>query len=76
MLESEGSFLFILNTYNDIDHIAPLIWKCSDEKLRKTIGKNGKEKYFKYFNSNLVADFIINKTFNFNNKKKYLWHDK
>ena len=37
MLESEGSFLFILNTYNDIDHIAPLIWKCSDEKRRALV---------------------------------------
>ena len=27
----------------------------------------------KYFNSTLVADFIINKTYEINNKK-YLWH--
>ena len=46
----------------------------SDEKLRKTIGKKGKNKYMKYFNSTLVADFIINKTFNINSKSKYLWH--
>ena len=37
--------------------------------------KNGKRKYLKYFNSNNVADFIINKTFEFKNKNKYLWHD-
>jgi len=24
----------------------------------------------------LVADFIINKTLEIDNKKKYLWHDK
>ena len=29
-----------------------------DEKLRKSIGKKGKKKYMKYFNSTLVADFI------------------
>ena len=40
------------------------------------LAKKGKDKYFKYFNSNIVADFIINKTFEINNKKKYLWHDK
>ena len=28
----------------------------------------------KYFNSNLVADFIIKKTLDLKNKKKYLWH--
>ena len=46
----------------------------TDEKLRKSIGKKGKMKYMKYFNSTLVADFIINKTFNINKKNKYLWH--
>ena len=29
-----------------------------DEKLRKKIGKKGKEKYTKYFNSDLVSRFI------------------
>ena len=45
-----------------------------DEKLRKTIGQKGKTKYMKYFNSTLVADFIINKTYEINGTKKYLWH--
>ena len=27
----------------------------------------------KYFNSNLVADYIINKTLDTNNKNKFLW---
>ena len=44
-------------------------------KLRKKIGRNGKLKYLKHFNSNLVAQFIIDKTFNNVNKTKYLWHD-
>ena len=30
----------------------------------------------KYFNSTNVAEFIINKTLDINNKKKYFWHDK
>ena len=45
-------------------------------QAQKFIGKNGKIKYLKYFNSNLVAEFIINKTLDLSNKKKYLWHDK
>ena len=63
--------------YSNINDLSEKISKISkDEKLRKSIGKNGKEKYTKYFNSNLVAEFIINKTFDINIKKKYLWHDK
>ena len=63
--------------YKNISDLSEKILKVSrDEKLRKRIGKKGKDKYFKYFNSNIVADFIINKTFQINNKKKYLWHDK
>ncbi len=61
--------------YKNISDLSEKIEKISsDEKLRKSIGKKGKAKYMKYFNSTLVADFIINKTFNINNKSKYLWH--
>ncbi len=63
--------------YKNISDLIEKISKISkDEKLRKLIGKKGKQKYLKYFNSNLVADFIVNKSFDINNKKKYLWHDK
>ncbi len=61
--------------YKNVSDLSEKIEKISsDEKLRKTIGKKGKTKYMKYFNSTLVADFIINKTFKINNKNKYLWH--
>ncbi len=44
---------------------------------RKKIAKNGKEKYMKYFNSTVVADYIINNTFNFKyNKNKFMWSNK
>ena len=60
--------------YKNINDLSEKILKISgDDKLRKKIGKNGKDKYMKYFNSTSVADFIINKTLNLNNKKKYLW---
>jgi len=62
--------------YKNMSDLSEKILKISrDEKLRKSIGKKGKEKYLKFFNSNLVADFIINKTFEINSKKKYLWHN-
>ena len=61
--------------YSNVNDLSEKILKISrDEKLRKKIGKNGRDKYLKYFNSNLVADFIINKTFEINHKKKYLWY--
>ena len=61
--------------YKNVSDLSEKIERISaDEKLRKSIGKKGKFKYMKYFNSTLVADFIINKTFNMNKKNKYLWH--
>ena len=61
--------------YKNISDLSEKIERISeDEKLRKLIGQKGKAKYMKYFNSTLVADFIINKTFDLNRANKYLWH--
>ncbi len=61
--------------YKNIDDLSEKIEKISEnEKLRKSIGQKGKAKYMRYFNSTLVADFIINKTYEINGNKKYLWH--
>ncbi len=60
--------------YKSIDDLSEKIQKYSfDDKLRKEIAKNGKEKYMKHFNSTTVSKFILEKTFNINSKKKYLW---
>ena len=60
--------------YKNINDLSNKILRiANDDKLRKTIARNGKSKYMKYFNSNLVAEFIINKTLNVKNNKKYLW---
>ena len=62
--------------YKNLDDLSEKIKKISsDEKLRKKIGRLGSQKYLKYFNSTLVADFIINKTLNLNSKKKYFWNN-
>ena len=59
-------------TYNNISDLSEKIIKYSyDNKKRKEIAKKGRDKYFKYFNSKEIADFIINKTFEKN--KKYYW---
>ena len=46
---------------------------ANNDKLRQKIAKNGRNKYFKYFNSTIIAEYIINKTFNI--KKKYYWEN-
>jgi spore maturation protein CgeB len=61
-------------TYNNYDDLIEKIYKYKkNDKERKLIAKNGKLKYLKYFNSTLVAEFIINKTYDIN--KKYYWHN-
>ena len=61
--------------YKNVNDLSEKILKISrDEKIRKSIGKKGKKKYMKYFNSTLVADYIINKTLGRDSKKRYLWH--
>ncbi len=61
--------------YKNLNDLSEKINKISrDEKLRKKIAYNGKQKYTKYFNSTEVADFIIKKTLDIKDKKKYLWH--
>ncbi len=60
--------------YKNIKDLSSKIIKFSnDNKLRCKIAKNGRDKYFKYFNSTIVADFIINKTIG--TKKKFYWED-
>ena len=62
--------------YKNINDLSEKILKISkDDKLRRKIAKKGKDKYMKYFNSDLVAEFIIDKTMNTNNKKKFLWEN-
>ena len=60
--------------YKNTSDLSEKIIKISnDEKLRVKIGKNGKKKYLKFFNSELVAKFIIEKTFEDKSKNFYLW---
>ena len=60
--------------YKNVSDLSEKIIKISkDEKLRKKIAKNGKKKYMKYFNSDLVAQYIISKTLDVNMKTKNYW---
>ena len=62
--------------YKNLSDLSEKILKLSrDDKLRRKIGRNGKLKYLKYFNSDLVSNFIINRTLDIKDKKKYLWEN-
>ena len=46
--------------YNNIDDLASKIkFYNNNEKLRQKIAKNGKAKYFKLFNGNIISKYII-----------------
>ena len=60
--------------YNNINDLSKKIIKYSiNDNLRSKIAKKGRDKYLRYFNSKIIADFIINKTLNINKNKKYYW---
>ncbi len=60
--------------YKNTNDLSEKILKISsDDKLRKKIAKNGKIKYMKFFNSDLVSKYIIDRTLDIKSKDKYLW---
>ena len=60
--------------YNNIDDLTYKINKYKkDYKTGKKIARLGRKKYFKYFNSTLVADYVINKTYEVKSKKSIIW---
>ena len=60
--------------YKNMSDLSEKILRISsDDKLRKNIAKRGKLKYMKYFNSDLVSKYIIDKIIDIKSNKKYLW---
>jgi glycosyltransferase involved in cell wall biosynthesis len=58
--------------YKDINDLSNKIqYYSNNDKERMKIAKKGRDKYFKYFNSTLIADFIIKKAFSEKHKKFY-----
>jgi spore maturation protein CgeB len=58
--------------YKNITDLSEKLIKYSnDNSLRNRIARKGRIKYFKYFNSSIIAEFILNKSFGI--KKKYFW---
>ena len=60
--------------YKDIDDLVKKInYYKKATSLSKKIASNGKKNYFKKFKSEIVCQFIINKTLNINSKTKFAW---
>ncbi len=61
-------------TYKNANDLLEKIHKFKrDDKKRKKIAKQGRDKYLKYFNSTTIANYMINKTMGIKSKKKFLW---
>jgi spore maturation protein CgeB len=69
----KDELIFYKNT-NDL--VNKILQYKHDEKSRIKIAIKGSKKYRKYFNSTIVADFIIKKSMNVKSRLKYLWHQK
>ena len=60
--------------YSSISDLSEKINRYKVDKFdRKKIAKAGKKKYFRFFNSTLVANYILSKTFGFENNEKFIW---
>ena len=60
--------------YKNSNDLAESINYLKDnDKKRREIGRNGRIKYHKYFNNQIVTSFIIEKTFNLKFSKNYVW---
>ncbi len=60
--------------YKDISDLSNKLNKFKkDKKIGKKIARLGKEKYLKYFNSELVSDYILSKTLEIKTSNKFIW---
>jgi hypothetical protein len=60
--------------YKNIDDLSYKLNKYKkDVKLGNKIAKAGKKKYFKYFNSDIISDYIISKTLDEKPKNDIIW---
>ncbi len=61
--------------YKDINDLSFKLNKFKkDKRIGKKIAEQGKKKYLKNFNSEIVSDFILSKTFEYKSKNKFIWN--
>jgi glycosyltransferase involved in cell wall biosynthesis len=62
--------------YKNIDDLSYKLNKYKyDTKIRKKIASNGKDVYINKFNSTIVADYILSKTFDYKSKNTFIWNN-
>ena len=60
--------------YKNVDDLSEkLNYFKKNDSIRKTIARNGRKKYFRFFNSTIIANYLIDKTFGLKFKENYLW---
>ena len=60
--------------YNDINDLCYKLNKYKKDIFEgKKIARKGKKKYFKFFNSRIISDYIISKTFDIKPKSRIIW---
>ena len=60
--------------YNNINDLSEKLNRYKkDLFLGEKIAKAGKKKYFKYFNSDIISDYIVSKILDISPKNKIIW---
>ena len=60
--------------YKNVDDLSnKLNYYKNHDKLRRKIALNGQKKYFRIFNSEIVAAYMLNKIFNIKKNKQFKW---
>ena len=60
--------------YSSINDLSNKIsFYSKNPKIRNKIAKAGRDKYHKYFDSKIVAQYMIDKTMGYKSKKKFIW---
>ena len=59
------------HTLNDLSD--KIEFYSKNDKIRNKIAKAGRDKYHKYFDSKIIAQYIINKTMGYKTKQKFIW---
>ncbi len=62
--------------YKNVDDLSEkLNYFKNNDSIRKKIASNGRKKYFRHFDSKIIASYLIDKTFGLKFKENYLWED-
>ena len=63
--------------YKNIEDLSKkLNYYKDNDNLRKKIARNGQRKYFDFFDSEIIAQYMISKIFNVKVKKRRAWMEK